>query len=161
MTSAQQRSTVPPTRIHLRVQHPKLDPNEITRVLSMTPEHTLDAGRSSVSMATESYWIAPLSFSAYDESWSKPSEENENMSESSLPSFVGMQLMSDESIVGLALRRLQSHRRFFQSVADEGGTATLLINVNKAGSMTIPPSLARKLADLGLTLELDWSDSVE
>lgn len=127
----------------------------------MTPEHTLDAGRSSVSMATESYWIAPLSFSAFDESWSRPRDETEDMSESSLASFAGIQLMSDESVVGLALRRLQTHSRFFHSIADEGGTATLLINVNKAGSMTIPPSLARKLADLGLTLELDWSDSVE
>ena len=159
MTSAQHRTADTPTRIHLRVKHPKLDPNEITRVLSMTPEHTLDAGRSSVSMAAESYWIAPLSFTAFDETWAN--DENEESGGSTLPSIAGMQLMSDESIVGHALRRLQSHRRFFHSIADEGGTATLLINVNKAGSMTIPPSLARKLADLGLTLELDWSDSVE
>lgn len=161
MTSAQHRSAAAPTRIHLRVQHPKLDPTEITRVLSMTPEHTLDAGRSAVSMALESYWIAPLSFSGFDEPWQTSGEQGEDFGETTLPPLSGMPMMSDESIVGLALRRLQSHRRFFHSIADEGGTATLLINVNKAGSMTIPPSLARKLADLGLTLELDWSDSVE
>ena len=160
MTSAQRRLTAP-ARIHLRVKHPKLDPKEITRVLSMTPEHTLDAGRSSVSMTAESYWIAPLNLTGFEESWLKFGEQDEEGGESTMPPFSALQMMSDESIVGFALRRLQSHQRFFHSIADEGGTATLLINVNKAGSIAIPPSLARKLADLGLTLELDWSDSVE
>lgn len=159
MTSVQQSSSAP-ARIHLRVKHPKLDPNEITRVLSMTPEHTLDAGRSSVSMTTESYWIAPLNLTGFEESWLR-FEPDDDRSETTLPPFSALQMLSDESMVGLALRRLQSHQRFFHSIGDEGGTATLLINVNKAGSMAIPPSLARKLADLGLTLELDWSDSVE
>jgi len=159
MTSAQRRSPELPARIHLRVIHPKLDPKEITRVLSMTPEHTLEAGRSAVSTAAESYWIAPLSFSRLEEPWLTLGERSDD--ETPLAPFAAMQLLSDESIVGLALRRLQTHQPFFRSIADEGGTATLLINVNKASSMTIPPALARKLADLGLTLELDWSDSAE
>lgn len=161
MTSSQLRSQALQTRIHLRVQHPKLDPNEITRVLSMTPEHTLDAGRSAVSTAAESYWIAPVTLSAVDEPWLGLSDDEEDFGATTFPSFAGVPLISDESIVGLALRRLQCHQPFFRSILDEGGTATLLINVNKAGSMTIPPSLARKLADLGLTLELDWSDSLD
>jgi len=127
----------------------------------MTPEHTLDAGRSAVSMAAESYWIAPLSFTGFDEPWLRSGAASEDPGEGTLPPFSALQVMSDESIVGLALRRLQAHQPFFHSIASEGGTATLLINVNKAGSMAIPPSLARKLADLGLTLELDWSESVE
>jgi hypothetical protein len=161
MTSPQQRSSAAPTRIHLRVKHPKLDPKEITRVLSMTPEHTLDASRCAVSTAAESYWIAPLNFSGLEEPWPKSGEQNDDFGENTFPPFSTLQMLSDESIVGLALRRLQLHQRFFRSIEDEGGTATLLINVNKAGSMTIPPRIARKLADLGLTLELDWSDSVE
>lgn len=127
----------------------------------MTPEHTLSAGRSSVSMTTESYWIAPLPITGFEESWLNFGEQSEDRGEGTLPPFSALQMLSDESVIGLALRRLQSHQRFFHSIAAEGGAATLLINVNKAGSMTIPPSLARKLADLGLTLELDWSDSVE
>jgi hypothetical protein len=59
------------------------------------------------------------------------------------------------------LRQLQSHQRFFQRIANDGGTATLLITTDKPGSMTIPPALARKLGEAGLTLELDWSGSVE
>ncbi len=158
MASSQQRSQAIQTRIHLRVKHPKLDPNEITRVLSMTPEHTLDAGRSSVSTAAESYWIAPLSLSVVDEPWLSLGDDDEDFGAATFP---GLPIISEESIVGLALRRLQCHQPFFRTILDEGGTATLLINVNKAGSMTIPPSLARKLADLGLTLELDWSDSLD
>lgn len=158
MAPAQSRSSLP-ARIHLRVKHPRLDPKEITRVLSMTPEHTLDAGRRASVSTSESYWIAPLSFTGIEESWRDPGETEAGSS--MLAGFSALSMPSDESIVGLALRRLQSHQRFFRSIADEGGTATLLINVNKTGSMAIPPSLARKLADLGLTLELDWSDSVE
>jgi hypothetical protein len=156
-----QRPMLVSTRIHLRVKHPKLDPNEITRILSMTPEHTLDAGRSAVSTAAESYWIAPLDFSEIDDAWPEFGSASDDLAEGTFPPFPGMQMMSDESIVGRALRRLQSHQRFFRRIESDGGTATLLINVNQAGSMTIPPSLARKLADLGLTLELDWSDNVE
>jgi hypothetical protein len=156
-----QRPTLVSTRIHLRVKHPKLDPNEITRILSMTPEHTLDAGRSAVSTAAESYWIAPLDFSELDEAWPDFGSASDDFGEGTFPQFPGMQMISDESIVGRALRRLQSHQTFFRRIESDGGTATLLINVNKAGSMTIPPSLARKLADLGITLELDWSDNVE
>jgi hypothetical protein len=159
--SSQPRTTVAPTRIHLRVKHPQLDPSEITRVLSMTPEHTLEAGRSSVSMAAETYWIAPLNFSGFEASWDALDADGETVGASPRPSFAALQALSDESIVSVALRRLQAHQDFFRSIADEGGTATLLINVEQAGSMTIPPSLARKLADLGLTLELDWSDSSE
>ena len=127
----------------------------------MTPEHTLDAGRSPVSMTAESYWIAPLNITGFEDSWLNFGEQDDVRAESMLPPFSALQMLSDESIVGFALRRLQSHQRFFHSIASEGGTASLLINVNLAGAMAIPPTLARKLADLGLTLELDWSDSVE
>jgi hypothetical protein len=158
MAPAQSRSSLP-ARIHLRVKHPRLDPKEITRVLSMTPEHTLDAGRRASVSTAESYWIAPLDFSGIEDAWRDPSEAQADSG--MFAGYSALSVPSDESIVGLALRRLQAHQRFFRSIADEGGTATLLINVNRTGSMAIPPALARRLADLGLTLELDWSDGVE
>lgn len=158
--SARPHTIASPTRLHLRVKHPKLDPDEITRVLSMTPEHTLHADRSSVSMAAETYWIAPLTFSGF-EGWEQLDEHGKTGGSGGRAPFAALQALSDESIVAVALRRLQSHQDFFRDVEREGGAATLLISLERAGSMTIPPSLARKLADLGLTLELDWSDSAE
>jgi hypothetical protein len=155
--SARQSLPAEPSRIHLRVKHPKLEPTEITRTLAIEPEHTLAAGRGAAS-AAESYWIAPLSFSDFEEPWLNLGEGSSD--EAPRVRLSAMQ-MSDEAVVGLALRRLQQHQEFFQRIGRDGGTATLLLNVNKDGSMTIPPALARKLADLGLALELDWSDSVE
>lgn len=155
--SGRQTVSAEASRIHLRVKHPKLDPNEITQTLAIEPEHTLAAGRGAASAAAESYWIAPLAFSNFEEPWLN----QESTDEPPRVRLTAIQMMGDEAVVGLALRRLQQHQDFFQRIIVDGGTATLLINVNKAGSMTIPPSLARKLADLGLALELDWSDSVE
>lgn len=157
--SGRQPSPAEASRIHLRVKHPKLDPSEITRTLAIEPEHTLDAGRGAASSAAESYWIAPLAFSNYEEPWMNFGDASSD--DAPRVRLTAIQMMGDEAVVGLALRRLQQHQDFFQRIVIDGGTATLLINVNKAGSMTIPPSLARKLADLGLALELDWSDSVE
>jgi hypothetical protein len=158
-TSSQPLPATMPARIHLRVKHPKLDPKEITRILSMTPEHTLEAGRHASSLAAESYWIAPLTFSRMEEPWLGFGEDE--LGEPARLASSTLQVMGDESVVGLALRRLQAHQSFFHAIADEGGTATLLIDVNSSGSMTIPPALARKLADLGLGLELDWGDTLE
>jgi hypothetical protein len=160
MKSARQRLAAEPTRIHLRVKHPQLDPGEITRTLSIAPEHTLEAKRGAAASSAESYWIAPLAFSSFEGPWlgvddSAAAESTSRFNLSTL------QMLGDEAVVGLAVRRLQSHQEFFQRVTDEGGTATLLLSVDKAGSMTIPPALARKLADLGLALELDWSGSAE
>ena len=155
--SARQPLPAEPSRIHLRIKHPRLDPDEITRTLSMAPEHTLDAKRRTTSAIGESYWIAPLTFSNFEESWGAAggSEEVSRLKLSSLPT------MSDEAALALAVRRLQAHQTFFKRIVDEGGTATLLIEVDKTDSLTIPPALARKLGDLGLALELDWSDGAE
>jgi hypothetical protein len=159
-SSARQRLPAEPTRIHLRVKHPQLDPSEITRTLSIAPEHTLEAKRGAAASAAESYWIAPLAFSSF-EAPGLEMDDSANDEPASRFKLSTMQVMGDEAVVGLAVRRLQPHQKFFQRVTDEGGTATLLLNVNKTGAMTIPPALSRKLADLGLALELDWSDSVE
>lgn len=160
--SARQSAASTPARIHLRIKHPKLDPEEITKVLSITPEHTLAPGRSASStLHADCYWIAPLHFAMLDEPWLGSAAPQGRLRDASLAQVAALQMMPHESIVAFALRQLQSHQRFFQRVHEEGGTATLLITTEKPGSVTVQPALARKLADMGLTLELDWSGSVE
>lgn len=150
-------------RIHLRVMHPQLDPQEITRILEMNPEHTLAAGRRAASTAAECYWIAPMSFSELEEPW--PQLEPQSVAEGGRRrpqrATAAMQMLDEATAVSLAVRRLQAHQDFFHRLADEGGSAALLLNVNSAGSMTIPPTLAHRLADLGLALEVDWSDEAD
>lgn len=144
--------------------HPQLDPQEITRILAIDPEHTLAARRRSASMASECYWIAPLLFSELEEPWPQPGERFGATAarRGRRPrATAAMQVLDDATAVSLAVRRLQVHQDFFRRVADEGGSATLLLNVNKAGSMTIPPTLAQKLAELGLALEVDWSEELD
>ncbi|HEX5420316.1 MAG TPA: DUF4279 domain-containing protein [Gammaproteobacteria bacterium] len=55
----------------MRIKHPALDPDEITRALGINPEETISKGES-VSRGvrrvhTESYWLAELSFPSKDE----------------------------------------------------------------------------------------------
>jgi hypothetical protein len=162
--SASERSSSPlPARIHLRIKHPQLDPNEITKQLGIEPEHTLSPGRSSGSSAlhAECYWIAPIHFAMLEDAMFEGLKQPQMSKASSLAQVSTLQMMPHESIVGFAVRQLNQHQGFFQRVLEEGGTATLLITTEKPGSVTIHPSLARKLADLGLALELDWSGSVE
>lgn len=156
--SARLSAASTPARIHLRIKHPKLNPDEITKTLGLTPEHTLAPGRSaSTTLHADCYWIAPLHFAMLDEPLLGSSSRDSALAQQ----VKTLQLMPHESIVGLALRQLQSHQRFFQRIGNEGGTVTLLITTDKPGSMTIQPGLARKLGEAGLTLELDWSGSVE
>ena len=163
MTATERSSSPLPARIHLRIKHPQLDPNEITKQLSIEPEHTLSPGRTGGSPAlhAECYWIAPIHFAMIEEPLLEGLRTPQKLKESSLAQVSTLQMMPHESIVGLAVRQLNQHQSFFQRVLEEGGTATLLITTEKPGSVTIHPSLARKLADLGLALELDWSGSVE
>jgi hypothetical protein len=168
MTSSARQSA--PARIHLRIKHPRFEPGEITKTLGIAPEHTLAAGRRASSsgvhrLHAECYWIAALAFPSYDDPWllsgltDAPKEVA--ASGTSIGQISALQMMPHETVLALALRQLQSHHAFFQQVGEDGGTATLLITTDKPGSMTIQPSLARKLADAGLSLELDWSGSVE
>ncbi|HVF15892.1 MAG TPA: hypothetical protein VNA21_03245 [Steroidobacteraceae bacterium] len=160
--SARQTQSAAPARIHLRIKHPDLDPEEITQTLSMSPEHTLEAGRSgSSALHADCYWIAPLHFAMLDEPGGGGASRQSISRDASIAQVSALQMMPHESIVGFALRQLQSHQSFFQRIHDEGGTATLLITTDNPGSMTIEPALARKLADMSLALELDWSGSVE
>ena len=159
MPSARQ-SPPAPARIHLRITHPQLDPREITRTLAIAPEHTLEAGRSASSTGVEHlhrecYWIAPLALTGLDQPWlTSPVPAVESL-------VSALEVTSREAMLSLALRQLQTHQTFFQRISEGGGTVTLLINLDQPGSLTIQPTLARKLADAGLGLELDWSGEVD
>lgn len=150
--SARSPSSASRLQIHLRIKHPRLDPDDITKALAIEPEHTLPAGRHA---SSECYWVAALLMPMFEEPWSAVT------SEASIPNLAAMQIAGHENVVGLALRQLQSHRAFLQRIHKEGGTATLLITADAPGSMTIQPALASKLGEIGLTLELDWSGGVE
>jgi hypothetical protein len=58
-------------QILLRIKHPTLDPDEITRTLDIEPEETLSRGfsvsRGVRRVHSESYWLAELSFPSREE----------------------------------------------------------------------------------------------
>jgi hypothetical protein len=161
--SARPSAPATPARIHLRITHPRLGPEEISRTLAMSPEHTLEAGRSSASgvdrLHPECYWVTALAPLSFDEPWASRVTSSPS---SDLARVTALPVSTPhEVLLGAALRQLQPHQAFFQRITDEGGTATLLINLDDPGPLTIHPALARKLADASLGLELDWSGEVD
>jgi hypothetical protein len=164
--TARQGVATAPARIHLRIKHPDLEPTEITDTIGIKPEHTLEPGRSVSSASVERlhadcYWIAPLPFATFDEPWLMGGAETGASRDTALSQVSALSMMEHESVVAMALRQLQPHQSFFHRILEDGGTATLLITPDKPGSITIQPMLARKLAETGLALELDWSGGAE
>jgi len=155
------------TQLFLRIKHPTLDPKEITAVLGMQPEHSVTAG-DNVSSAgvrrlfNETYWLAALP------SWSqppfgKPPERSTGALSEFFPEFSAedrkllMRVANpyDFSLIAW-LRRLDVHRAFIAHINQTDGSVTLLLTRrNKEAPYTLLPSIAKRLSELGLALEID------
>jgi hypothetical protein len=125
----------------LRIRHPSIDPAEITRVLTLDPQHTWRAGEARADAAggtyRESYWMGKL------------------MREPQLVS----DHVSVESEILRALAQLRRSFGFLEKLKAEGGAAELHISVFAREDFRLE-FLAESLGllgRLGFTLALDVS----
>jgi len=153
----------------LRVKHPTLDTAEITRELGIKPEHAANVGAAvsatgKTRLHSESYWVAALPTPSVQETiegWKSMSpnqpqgllqlsrEARRGLGLTQVTGFLDLQLLS-------WLRRLGQHASFFKSLNDSQGSVTLvLMRPNRDAPITITPYLGRRLADLGVRLEID------
>jgi hypothetical protein len=129
--------------ISLRVRHPHLDPDELTKTLHLEPLHCWRAGepRRSVTGTAlggehrESYWSAPL--------------PGQGMGPAAFPL---------ELFLGSQLVQLGRHREFLGRLQGEGGQISLLIEISRAesGVLTLSTGVSRKLADLNIEVEFQF-----
>jgi hypothetical protein len=154
-----------PFQLSLRIRHPSIDPEEISKGLGIEPEHTFRAGqprhsKSGVAPATvhtESYWLAPLS----PASWfgSVPFE---------LPNVLISQNMIDAAVarnlawaLGLCATRFhKAHAALLRTICSEGGEISLLVTLSAtaANPFNIPPQVSRMFGEMGITLEFELTN---
>jgi hypothetical protein len=177
-------SSAPLFQLCLRIKHPTIDPDEITRTLGLEPEHSINAG-TAVSgegvrrLHCESYWIAQLSMPTMESLRDAAAKRLGLIRETQrrkAPSRQAQEAMilgmafaewrkEDLAIVHNAtgydififtcLKRLEDHGDFFRRINHEGGSVTLIVQrPDYDRPVSIKQTLGR-LAELGIELEID------
>jgi hypothetical protein len=159
----------PPFQLSLRIRHPSMDPADISKALSIEPEHSFRAGqtrRSKGSLApaavhTESYWLAPLdlpswfgnpAFAAFAEPL-KLAITREHIDAVIARNLTGA--------LGLcAMRFNKAHAELLQTIRADGGEISLLVTLSGAAvnSFSLPPQVSRMFGEIGITLEFEITD---
>jgi Domain of unknown function (DUF4279) len=129
--------------VRLRIWHPNIDPEFISRQLDMQPCRSAKVGQPRATpngtvlggTYPHSYWCAdPFNYGEY-------SSTDEAM----------------EDVLASILEQLQPKKEFFSKLITEGGRLVLCISSFSARNYTleVPPALMLQCADLGFTLAHD------
>jgi hypothetical protein len=134
-----------PFQLSLRIRHPSIDPDSISRELQLDPEHSFRAGdpRDSsrgVAVATvhaESYWLATID----------PSTLPHAFSVNELDHILTLWTAS------LARR----HAEFFRRLQSEGGEVRLIValSARKARGFTLTPNASKALSELRIPVDFE------
>jgi hypothetical protein len=146
-----------PFQLSLRIRHPSIDPEEISRQLQIEAEHSFRAGapretsRSTVApVHAESYWLATidpgalLMGTAFDPAISPQTHA------------IAFSLL-DSALVVLIGSMLRRHADFFRQMQSEGGEVRLIVAISarKARGFTLTPHLGKALSDLRIPVDFE------
>ena len=154
-----------PTRrrfqLSVRIRHPSMDPDEISRELNIEAEHSFRAGdrrpsRSGLpdSVYPESYWIGVL----------KPGQRVIDVAFPGVPWSQMVQQQLDSAIGSLgwtlslsAPRFFKTHAQVLRRILSEGGQVSLLVAISSSevSSFTLAPEASRLFGELGITVEFE------
>ena len=174
-----------PFQLSLHVRHPSVDPQEISRELSLEAVECFRAGeprrsRSGVAATAvhgETYWAAVVD----PMGWSAPATLARRMPAQELMSsllpreakVLRARFGLDESettpgslgwgIVLICHCLTVRHRRFVEQLREQGGSLTLLAAVDPEAllGLRITPEMGRQMHDLGLTVKIEVAGSRE
>lgn len=132
--------------VALRARHGTLDPAVFTETLRLEPVHCWKAGEPRVSQSgapmggqhRDSYWSAPLPF-----------ETTAGVT----PSL--------ELALSQMLMQLSRHRDFFKRLQKDGAEVSVVIELQAippGSALTFSPVIVRRLAELGLEMEIQFVD---
>lgn len=167
-----------PFQLSLHVRHPSVDPQEISRELSLEAVECFRAGeprqsRSGVAATAvhgETYWVAVVD----PMGWSAPSVVAQHMLAGLLPQeakVLRTRFGLDEGettpgslgwgIVLVCHCLTVRHGRFLARLREQGGSLTLLAAVQPEAlaGLRITPEMGRQLHDLGLTTKIELAHS--
>lgn len=159
----QQRNHQGP-QLFLRIRHPTMDPQEITRALAIEPLQTLACGSSVEGVVrrlhSESYWIAQLPTSSMHELVEKYRGGVQDLStlkisKEDLFALGGGSEWDSRVLMQLKEFEAEKPRAFLRQVIREGGSVALLVERGEQRSPFVIKRALAKLADLGIELEVD------
>jgi hypothetical protein len=151
--------------VSLRIRHPSCDPNEITRELGLSPDHSWGCGeprRSDGGMLLggtrhDSYWTASLpgvSLAQWRTSEGQPDLTRAIAASASTDPGSMAQLQMQLQMMA----QIRRNRGFLERLVADGGDVTFVVEMDSAPgvSFRLDPALMRQLGALGVRLEFEF-----
>ncbi|HKU16279.1 MAG TPA: hypothetical protein VJQ52_17940 [Steroidobacteraceae bacterium] len=153
-----------PFQLSLRIRHPSIDPDSISRELQLDPEHSFRAGdpresnRSLTAIATvhtESYWLGTI-----DPATLLPGEALKlgfppelRLQSHETMAFGGL----DSALLLWTNGMLRRHAEFFRRLESEGGEVRLIValSARKARGFTLTPHVSKALSELRIPVDFE------
>ena len=154
-------------QLFLRVKHPGIDPDEISRTFDLHPEYANKAGVTVTAsgvkkLYSESYWLASLPLRSIQEIALQISQKEpfSPTADSLSTRLRSLRLGHETGIAGMqvifSLRTLDAQSGFIKRIIGEGGSVTLVLQrADRDVPFSVSPLLSRRLADLEIGLEID------
>jgi hypothetical protein len=150
----------------LRIRHPSMDPDDLSKELNLEPTHTFRAGqlrepRSSASPASvhaESYWLGTLDPAAWlSDIWPAGFASSASSAAQPVTPAVWQDLGSALDVTARLLVR--SHVALFERIRLEGGQVCLLVSLSPVAvdSFSVAPEVSQIFGELGITIEFEMT----
>jgi hypothetical protein len=160
-----------PFELTLRIRHPSMDPEEISRELRITPEHSFkvgdpresSSGNAVTAVHCESYWLATLN----PADW--PAEQLADFDFPGKGTAHGalvkerlraVAITSIDMALNLSTSHfLRTHSDFLRRIQAEGGDVALIVEIpmTNAQGFTLTPQVTKVMADYGISLDFEFT----
>jgi hypothetical protein len=151
-----------PFQLSLRIRHPSLDPEELSREFSIEAAHCFRAGdprpsRSGISSVhPESYWLGALNTA----NW--PVDVNFPGVRRLLAAQERFGVVAQRSLswaLSLSTRFFSAHAETLRRIGAEGGQVSLLVTApaGEVSGFSLAPAVSRVFGDLGIALEFEFT----
>jgi hypothetical protein len=156
----------PPFLLSLRIKHPSMDPEHISKELGIEPEHSFRAGqprhsKSGLGVAavhTESYWLAPMDPTSWFGNPSFAEPLRLAITQEHIDAVIARNLTGS---LGLCAARFnKAHAAWLNKIRLEGGEISLLVTLSPTtvNTFSLVPQVSTMFGELGITLEFEITD---
>lgn len=152
-----------PFQLSLRIRHPSIDPEELSREFSIEAAHCFRAGdprpsRSGISSVhPESYWLGALNTANWPtEDVTSPGVLRLLASQERM-GVAGMRSLG--WALSLSTRFFSAHAQTLRRIVAESGQVSLLITApaGELSGFSLAPAVSRVFSELGITLEFEFT----
>ena len=151
-----------PFQLTLRIRHPSVDPDELSREFSIEAAHCFRAGdprlsRSGIaSVHPESYWLGALNTASWPVDVTSPRIRR------LLASQERMGVVATRSLgwtLALSTRFFSAHAQTLRRLVAESGQVSLLITApaSEVSGFSLAPAVSRVFSQLSITLEFEFT----